>query len=380
MSDGAVLGINYGNDVRPVYDDKTGEVRSSYDPTFKWQMQAAAREAVEDIPHHRLHICMRHRRPGHTEVGVRRSSASGTTYFDGVMTCGSVWACSVCAAKIQSIRTGEVGQAIKTHVARGGFVAMVTLTFRHDRWDRLDSSLRGFSKATDLFRSGRLWQGIKAQYGVSGTITALEVTWGANGWHPHTHILLFLKSAVDLAELQSRLIERWSHCVESAGTGWVGPNGLTVQDASEVHSYLTKYDWGPQDELVRSHTKRGKGSGLTPFDMLRGYIEDPVGNAYLLKLFREFALTFFGKKQLSWSRGLKKTLLGSEGATDEEIAASVGEQDPLLASIPIADWRVIKRYNLQGHVLVVAREFGAEGIEHLLGPYRKRFSPHAAVS
>ncbi len=380
----AVLGTNYGNDVRPVWDAETGEIRPIYDPLQKWHMQAAAREALSDDPHHRLHICMRHRRADRSEVGVRRSDASGKTYFDGVMTCGSIWTCSVCAAKIQAIRTNEVKQAIATHLSQGGFVAMVTLTFRHELWDRLGSSLKGFKSALSSFRSGRFWQGIQTRYGVSGSITGLEVTWGESGWHPHAHVLLFLKSAVDLPKLQAELIERWSRCIEGAGIGWVGYNGLVVSDASKVRSYLTKYVWGPQDELVRSHTKRGRGSGLTPFDMLRRYVDDPEGNAYLLKLFREFATVFFGSKQLTWSRGLKKLLLGSEGATDEEIAASVGEQDPLLASIPFPDWRIIKHYNLQGHVLRVADEFGAEGIDYLLGPYRKRhrerLSRYVAVS
>lgn len=381
MTDGAFLGTNYENGVRPVYDAKTGEIQLSYDPLLKWQMQAAAREALRDLPNHRLHICMRHRRSDRSEVGVRRSVASGKTYFDGVMTCGSVWACTVCAAKIQAVRTAEVERAIKTHLSRGGSVAMATLTFGHDFWDGLKSSLEGFREALRCLRSGRRWGEVRARYGISGSITALEVTWGESGWHPHTHILFFLDSPVDLPKFESELTSLWSHEVEKAGIGWVGHKGLTVQDASKVRGYVTKYVWGPQDELVRSHTKRGRGSGLTPFDMLRRYVADP-SNTHLLKLFREFAEAFFRKKQLVWSSGLKQALLGSEGATDDEIAASVGECDPLLASIPFTDWRIIKRYNLQGHVLVIAREFGAEGINHLLGPYRERksFSQRVGVS
>lgn len=370
----SLLGNNCENDVHSPYDVGTGEVIPPYNTNLKWMMQAASRKAMACDVQHRIHSCHRNRRPGKETVGVRRSEASGKTYFDGVITCGSVWVCPVCAMKIQAVRVNEVAFAIDAHTSVGGSVSMATLTVRHTIWDNLEDTLDGFGKALGHFRAGSKWQGLKRRYGIIGTVTGYEVTYSNNGWHPHAHILLFTKGSVDLERFQSELQELWERRARIYSQSWAGAKALTLQDASKAHTYLNKYAWAAQDELVRSHTKHGRGDSLTPFDLLRLSIEDPTKSAHYLSLFREFASAFFNKRQLVWSRGFKKVLLGTEGPKDEEIAVSVGENDPLLASIGFDDWRLIKRHNLHGYVLAIVKEFGPEGLEYLMDPYRKTLS------
>ena len=85
---------------------------------------------------HRLRGCGRGRRAA--VVGVRYSPGIGAG-FSGLVTCGSVWACPVCSAKILARRSLELGAGLLAWEAAGGRLVMGTLTMRHHRGHRLAS-------------------------------------------------------------------------------------------------------------------------------------------------------------------------------------------------------------------------------------------------
>ena len=58
------------------------------------------------------------------------SGSSCRAGFAGLATCGSVWACPVCAAKVAAERAGELGAVLTAAGEAGHQVAMVTLTVR----------------------------------------------------------------------------------------------------------------------------------------------------------------------------------------------------------------------------------------------------------
>jgi hypothetical protein len=239
--------------------------------------------------------------------------------------------------------------------------------------DALQPLLEAFTLALRKFKGCKAYTRAQVLHGISGSIRALEITDGSNGWHPHAHTILFLDDPhADLDTLCSTLFPLWESATRRAGFGRLSFKAFDVQDARAVRHYVTKlgteYEWGPEHELTKAHSKRGHGSSLTPFDMLRRYLEAP-DDGRLLARFAEFAYCFHGKRQLVWSDGLKKRLLGSEGLTDEQAAASVGECDPVLAVITLQEWRIIRRNNLQGHVLSVVQTFGCAGLSSLLAAY-----------
>lgn len=351
-------------------DRVTGEIVPPYDATLKWQLQAAARRSLGD--NHRIRICCRYIRKDWNEVQVR-GSKDRRAYFAGLMACGSVWTCPVCAAKIQAARAAEARRAIDTCTAQGGSVVMASYTVPHTRSDRLSDTLDAFRKALRKLTQGAPWRRLKSLYGLSGQVSGLEVTWGeSNGWHPHAHVIYFLEpgASVDLQALHAALFEQWvSACRRVGITGLSAHHAVQVQDASQVSSYLTKmgreYQWGAEHELVKSHSKKGRGERYSPFDFLRSYLDNP-NDKRMLALFAEFANAFHGRNQLTWSRGLKKRLLGTDGATDQQLADSLGEEDPILAYITAEEWTIIRRRNLQPQVLQVVQEFGRGGLDNLL--------------
>ena len=121
--------------------------------------------------------------------------ASGNLSYGHVVKCGSVWICPVCSAKIVSGRRQELSDFIDRVYAAGPdyVVSMLTLTIPHQRTDDLSSLLDKMCKAKRTFQNRKVWKRISAEIGLAGEIRALEVTHGANGWHPHFHCLLIHK-------------------------------------------------------------------------------------------------------------------------------------------------------------------------------------------
>jgi hypothetical protein len=365
--------------------DSDGVLIEQFDPTLKWQLQAVARLAVgvydsnsDYKDAHRIRICCRHPltdKDTHKDspVQVRRSDKSKRAYYSGLMKCASVWVCPICAPKIQAVRALEVRTAIDNWTAQGGSVVLVTQTIPHGRRDHLEPLLERFTTALMKFKGQRSYERARKDFGIAGSIRALEVTHGANGWHPHAHTILFLRESPPLRHVHMVLFSLWKSAALRAGFEQaLSPQAFDVQDASEVKNYVTKmgteYQWNAEHELVKAHSKRGSSHSMTPFDMLRGLLDE--ARPELRARFAEYAACFNGKRQLVWSNGFKKELLGTDGPTDEQIAESIGEDDSVLADISPHEWTIIRRHNLQGQVLQIVSDFGRGGLNHFLAEYR----------
>lgn len=352
---------------RAFVDHETGEVFTTYDPTLKWQLQLVARQALQTSKH-RISICYRNIRKDRNDVQVRQSQKSLRAYYANLMVCGSVWVCPVCAAKIQAFRALEVRHALNIWQAKGGAVVMLTQTVPHSKQDVLEDLLHDFSESLRGFKSGKGYQERIEKYSIAGSIRALEVTHGVNGWHPHSHTIMFLKNQAEYDKIQSQLFPLWKNAVVRQGLGEPSEKAFTIQDAGEVRNYITKlgneYQWSAEHELVKSNSKGGRG-GLSPFDMLRTNLDET--NKKNLELFKEFSKNFYGKKQLFWSKGLKKEVGITKDFTDEQVAQSIRESDPVLTFITGEQWKIVRKRNLQGEVLQIVEKFGIEGLKHIFG-------------
>lgn len=351
-------------------DPETGEIATP-DPmagrVLRFALQSAARYI---LPKSRTAKCLRLRAynaDGLADVQVWKSREFGTTNFRGLQTCGSVWACPVCAAKIAERRRAELVAAMAAHKAGGGLVNMLTLTTPHQRTDNLSELLGKQKKALASFWSDRSVKGVMAQMGTIGQVRALEVTHGRlspqnNGWHPHYHVLLFSGSGVDLARFDApqmrdwavRLYLRWAACCVRVGLGEPSfEHGLKLHDGSQAAAYAAK--WGLEDEMTKGHTKKAV-HGETPFDFLRAFLADS-GDQRAAALFREFAETFKGKRQLFWSPGLKARF-GLVDLTDESLAEAVEDECYQLGTIPLAQWRDVLAVDGRANVLACAASGG----------------------
>lgn len=330
-------------------------------------MQSGVREL---LPEHRIQGCYRHRLPGDVEgVRVYRRMSSPSTYYRGLKVCGSVWCCPVCAAKISERRRVELSGAVGLWRKTRGQVLLLTLTVPHSFGTEAFEVLDKLLKAFDSFKSGK-YRLANLVPGYVGTVRALEVTHGQNGWHPHLHVLVFSDGpSLDLQELEIKLRDRWARVVMRHKLGAINAHGLRLDDGSKAARYAGK--WGMAEELTKAHVKDGRRGGRTPWALLKDYMG---GDAQAGALFREFVAAFKGRSQLQWSRGLRDLLGLAVEKSDEELATETIQADDLLmARIGAEDWRTIRRYNLRGQVLELLREFDWSAVEVLLDHYRGRW-------
>jgi hypothetical protein len=269
--------------------------------------------------------------------------------------------------------------AMAAHKAAGGTVTLLTLTAPHQRTDPLVDLLEKLKKALNGFKNDRHVKAVFQSMGIIGDIKALEVTHGRlspsnNGWHPHFHILQFGGMGAGYVPLdwlqmvdgEELLYKRWAAACVRAGLGEPSrAHGLKLDDGSKAAKYVSK--WGLEDEMTKGHTKKAI-HGETPFDFLRSYLADPT-DKQAGALFREFAEAFKGKRQLVWSRGLKKRYSIGE-LTDEELSEQMEDEARLLGQITLPQWCDVLAVQGQGTVLQLAASGGWEAVEVYLGAIR----------
>lgn len=388
QAEGHSLGIyaKYKNIASKV-DQETGEI-IGLDPmgtrVQRFILQAVARSF---FPKSRLDKCLRIR-SAHNDVQVWQSTEHKTTHFKGLQTCGSVWRCPVCSAKIAERRRVEILQAMESHKAAAGCVNMLTLTCPHQVKDNLAELLAKQAKALNRFWSDRVVKGILAEMGTIGQIRALEVTHGRkseqnNGWHPHYHVLMFQGlgdvlvsfDQQQMTDWQVRLYLQWAKACKAAGLGEPSyAHGLKLDDGSKAAKYVSK--WGLEDEMTKGHTKKAL-HGETPFDFLRAYLDDDQ-DKQAAALFVEFAKTFEGKRQLHWSKGLKKRYQVAE-KTDEVLAAETEDKAHLLGMITLDQWRDVLAVEGRGVVLSVAASGGWDAVVRYLDQIKGSAVPRVDV-
>lgn len=353
-------------------DASTGEIVQStpqYCPVSVRLERFALQSSVRYLlPDSRTAKCLRIRQANKNDVEVWRSHEHKTAFYAALQTCSSVWACPVCAAKISERRRLELLDAMDKHKASGGYVLLLTLTNPHTSTDNLEAMLKAQALAVTRLKSTKsavkLWDSL----GTVGTVRAWEVTHGSNGWHPHFHFLLFLRFAAPLDYIQARFFVVWANCCRLAGLPIPSAmHGVRIDDGAKAAEYVTKGMWGLDREMTKGHMKKAAKGGLSPFDLLRSYLNDRDKQAGAL--FIEYATAFKGKNQLVWSKGLK-ALFEIQEQTNEETAAKVDDDAYLLGKITIEQWRAVRRFNVRGEVLELARH-GWEPVERFLSELMK---------
>lgn len=334
----------------------TGEIIES-EPTAKlaraerFALQATARTILGKD--HRTWKCMTRKAPKQ-QIEIIKSNAHGRASYKGLYVCARLWTCPVCAAKISERRRAELVQALATAKAQGLTVKLLTLTVPHGIGDDVSALLASIKKAWRSTSSNRRGIALRKLLGVKGTIRALEVTYGQNGFHPHLHVLLFLEGNVTNNAVQDLFAPLWQDACTKAGLPRPSDaHGCRVDDGSKAAAYASK--WGLESEMTKSHIKKGKAGGMTPWDFLRAVLDDGPDAAKYRALFKVYADAFHGQRQLHWSKGLKSLLEVGE-VSDEELAILDQDNCHTLATLVPSEWRAIMHARAQAAVLDAAED------------------------
>lgn len=298
----------------------------------------------------RVKCCRRHAANPEGLVGVKVTADRAG--FSGLVTCGSVWACPVCSAKIAAHRAAEVEAVLARHAQAGGSVVMATFTIQHRKGQGLRALWDALGDAWGKVTSGRGWQTDQDRFGIVGWLRVVEVTYGAHGWHVHIHALLLTSSKVaDLADLHARLYGRWGAALGRAGFAASRQHGVDVRDVDGAGT-LGRYFAKAVYEVTGANLKGTRHGNVTPFGLLRLVVED--GDAEALDRWHEWEMTSKGRRQLTWSRGLRDLYALEPEQTDEEVADADDLDGVLVVLIEADSWRHITRLRRLAAVLEAA--------------------------
>jgi hypothetical protein len=256
--------------------------------------------------------------------GTQASGGSSQyAYFRGVGRCGSVWECPACAVQIRAQRAEELKFAVEQW--GGDTVVMLSLTVRHDFADDLCEVRRGLANSFRRLINGNPWKRFSREFGLLHHVRSIEVTHGANGWHPHLHILFFLDGKLTEAELtdaSAQLEARWASCVRAALGREFVPNehGVDLRKCKKA-DYLAKLSF----ELSDPGTKKGRGKNRTPLQIAASAASGKceADDALWMK----YCEGMRGAKMLTWSRGLRE-FVGLDQECTDEAAADTEEGEP----------------------------------------------------
>jgi len=275
----------------------------------------------------------------------------------------------------------EIGAAVEAWEATGGHVAFGTSTMRHWSGHRLEDLWEFLSRAWGKVTTGRAWMLNKKRYGIAGWLRVVEVTFGVNGWHVHVHYLLFLEGSsvatdIDaLGALKMSMFGRWHSSLKSLGlpAPLISGQDLRLLDGpadERLSEYFTKAGHNAQSiarELSNSQSKTARGVHGTHsvWDFLDAVIDQ--GDADSLDRWHEWQSGSKGRRQLTWSKGLRELLGLRFEKSDEDIAAEeLGTKADDLVIISAAGWRTVIAGRLRVQILESVYRQGFSGLRALL--------------
>lgn len=280
-------------------------------------------------------------------------------HYRNLYRCGSIWLCPCCSDTITNHRRSELA-TINASLKMDTYMA--TLTIGHHEWMSLSELVNAVTSAHDRMTRNRPFRRIKTEFGIIHTVKALELTVGANGWHPHLHLLYFCDGEIKPAALHKHLSEVWRGEILKQGFVAVSQAQNVIETDDKITEYIAKYGhhpegktWSAESEITRQPAKRGK-DGLSPIELMMAVANPELEARHKLKAERwliEYAEAMKGKHHIQFSRGLKKEF---DLLPDDQIVAQEAQDYPLLARLYPDDWGKVLRTKSRGRVLEIASE------------------------
>lgn len=302
-----------------------------------------------------------------SDVAIYRSIKHHKAFYGNLVQCSSVWACPVCAPKIQARRSLEISKALHWVYSNGYKAVMVTFTQPHTKGERLKDIIDKHRVAMNKMKSGSQFTLFKKRTGYIGQIRGLETTYGANGWHWHAHELWIVSEDCNIENEKEFLKNKWLRSCRTADFNIKNEDdflqhAVDVIDNAHATDYLQKLgkNWGIDKELTHGSSK--KGHGMTPFELLES--DNLVHN----RLFLEYIRATKGKAQLFWSRGLKNKT-GIAEKTDKEIIDEKVNEAEAIVYLEKELWRCVIQNNARAEILNIVEVAGFDGLQRWFTDY-----------
>jgi hypothetical protein len=370
---------------------------------FRAQTISAFIHAQHDSYLNRVCNCLRVRTDRSTGIDLMKSPGADRAHYKGLQTCGSIHVCPICATKITEHRKKEIQEIIEKTSEKYHY--LITLTFPHYRSESCHESRTKFIEARRRLKN---WSEVKdhpeftpfrkilEHHRYDGSVTTVEVTFGQNGWHIHSHeLFIFDEPVKDLKKFRSDVFANWTKACLYSGIEIKNPMAfykrsvqidfLAGDHIQKMTTYLTKIansdTWGLSSEMTKGSIKKSQNGNITPFGMLYEIAQgDKKTSKQLYKkyspLFFEYSQTFKGKQAIRFSKGLKARY-GIEEKTDEQIV----QGEDLAANIygffeAQTEWPIIRRLKLRGWVIEKSKQDWNLLVKELNQEIKQRMADH----
>lgn len=260
---------------------------------------------------------------------VLEANASGKTNVVNAQYCGSAWTCADCAQHLGISRGSYVEKAIDALRRAGYRIVMTTMTVPHKLSECCGVVFDRLKAAHAKLDANGSYRVLTARLGYVGRIRSVEVTYGASGWHVHSHEIMVFEgpgaettAAEDNAwasEMSSAVFPIWDRIIVSVSGQRASRNhGFTVVPVWSATDYVAKLPeqaakreeagkdrWGAQAELTKAHVKKAEKGGRTPWDILDGCYK---GDETDIELFRDYARATWNRTQFETTKRLRELL------------------------------------------------------------------------
>ena len=296
------------------------------------------------LPRHRAAACLRHRLGG-SAVSISVTE-QGHTRLGGLMVCEAHHICPVCHYQKLAKDKATISEQVRRHYAEGGLLVDAVLTVPHHAAEPLQLVLERLESVWKELRSKPIWKRLSTELGVVGVIRRLEVTLGANGWHPHFHVSFMCDwgEATELRGTTRNAVHRDAFAIVCGAWAAAGAKqGLPVSmHAQSAVAIVAAVD--AQKAVAYNLKNMGYGEkedGLTPFVLLRivGQEDTKLARAAAKRLFAEYADAIKGKHLIS--------LTGKARVKHEPIAKETSSKTTTLGRIAPDAWVHLLRLGLR---------------------------------
>jgi hypothetical protein len=139
---------------------------------------------------------------------------------------------------------------------------LVTYTLAYQREESLSEALERLHRARQHATQGRWATKCAARHQVMARVRVEEITYWRNGWHCHSHELLFCQAGVAVGQCQADLQARWATTRDVESRAQEGHAvDVRVAGAATI-DYIVKGSWW-------RHREQSKGrQGRSPQELL----------------------------------------------------------------------------------------------------------------
>lgn len=301
-------------------------------------------------------------------ITMNTSEDASRAGLRGVQTCGSISACPVCATR-KMVEYGEnIRKALIWAEQNNLRPIMMTLTARHTRQMTLKYFKDAFRDAYNMFQRHRHWRKLKESLNIVHSIISREITYGANGWHYHMHLLFFVPvSSVKHAQSKTWQVQSmqslWIDALENNGLDGIEKTALDVSSGSKNKTYLAKLSFEVDKSGDLAYELTGNANkGKTVWDFLAMAHYGDIGAQ---SLYLEYVEEMIGHKWITYSNGLL------DASKDIELDSQPVPKNQILhdwLTVDTKTWYAVARLNKVSVVIrAAARWRDKKRLRELLG-------------